>query len=62
MRSVSYRVLDMVEMRRVLVGGNEECESLICSPSFDKTVIPHAECVWVNVDILEWDRVRDHLL
>jgi hypothetical protein len=44
------------------MGSDQKSEPLIRPPCFDETVIPHAECIWVNVDILEWDRVRYHLL
>ena len=51
----------MIEMWGILIGSDQESEPLIGSPRFDKTVIPHAKCIWVNIDILEWDRVRYHL-
>jgi len=61
MWSVTYFVFHLIEVRRVLGGCHQESEPLICSPSFDQTIIPHAKSVGVDVDILERDRIRDHL-
>jgi len=55
MWSVTYFILDLIEVRWVLVGCHQESEPLIRSPSFDQTVIPHAECIMVDIDVLERD-------
>jgi hypothetical protein len=52
----------MVEMRWILVCGDQESEALICLPRFDKTIIPHRKDIWVDVDIFEGDRVRYDLI
>jgi len=55
MRSLADSVLDLVEIGWVSGNTEEEDESMILSPGFYQPVIPHAQCVWIDVDIFERD-------